>query len=153
MDVKHSLAWLVDGSVFHLNTLEHQDLEELYRRRLLPVVEPLRSRIDKFVFGGDQADSRAVEALHLCLESFRAMLAASLRKAQPWLSEHEAAYVVEIHCGNGDNATLYRQVRSLGSATLKNLASKHRGRFIDLVSLAMVFESLAATPQEAEDGS
>lgn len=150
MDVKRSSTWLVDGLAFHLVPLDHRDLDDLYRRRLLPMVGPLRARFEKLSFDGDRDEAQAVEALHRCLESFRAMLAASLRKAQPWLTEPEAASLVEIHCGDGDDATLYRQVRRLARSTLKGLVSKHRGRLIDLVSLAGSFEALVAMPWDGE---
>ncbi|MHC5537096.1 hypothetical protein ACYOEI_02530 [Singulisphaera rosea] len=155
MDTKRPSTWIIAGLAFRLTSLDHSDLDDLYRRRLLPMVGPLRARFEKPTFDGDQDEAQAVEALHRCLESFRGILAASLRKAQPGLSEPEAAYVVAVYCGDEDDSTdevtLYRQVQRLGRSTLEDLASKHRGRLTDLVSLAAAFEAIVTMPGDGEN--
>ncbi|MHC5537006.1 hypothetical protein ACYOEI_01885 [Singulisphaera rosea] len=152
MDVKRSSTWLVDGLTLSLAPLDHQDLDRLYRGRLLPMVGPLRARFEKLAFDGDRDEDQAVEALHRCLESFRAILATALCKAQPWLEESDAALLVETHCGDGEDVTLFRQVQRLGKSTLKGLASKHRERLIDLVSLAESFEAMMTMPLDGGEG-
>ncbi|MHC5537907.1 hypothetical protein ACYOEI_06715 [Singulisphaera rosea] len=155
MDVKRSLTWLVDGFVFHLNPLEHKDLDDLYRERSLPMVVPLRSRIDRVIFDGGKDELSAVEALHGCLESFRAILVASLRKGQPWMSGPEAELVVTVYCGDEDDREddliLFRQVQCLGKWTLEGLVSQHRERFAGLISLAEAFEAVVMMPWEGEE--
>ncbi|MHC5537091.1 hypothetical protein ACYOEI_02505 [Singulisphaera rosea] len=154
MNVERSSPWLVAGSTFRLAPLNHRDLDRLYRRRLLPMARPLRARFDKLVFEDDRDEAQAVEALHRCLESFRAVLATSLRKAQPWLSQPEAEILVAIYCGDADgredDVTLFREVQILGKSTLDGLESQHRERLTELVALAADFETFAKTPRDTE---
>lgn len=146
MDVKGSTHWLVDGLAFRLAPLDHRDLDDLYRKRLLPMVGPLERIIGKVVLDGGLDEDLADGAVHRCLESFWAILTASLRKAQPWLADSEAASIVAIYCGDEDDregdATLYRQVQVVGKSTLERLVSQHRRRLAELVSLAETFEAV-----------
>ncbi|MHC5536958.1 hypothetical protein ACYOEI_01635 [Singulisphaera rosea] len=150
MNAKRSLTWLVDGVAFRLAPLDHQDLDELYRGRLLPMAGSLRVSIEKFIQGGGRDESLVVEDLEQCLESLRAILEASLRKAHPWMTEPEAECLVAMYCRDEDNSTddvlFYRQVQRLGKSTLDGLVSQHRGRLAALVSLAEQFEALVTIP-------
>lgn len=150
MNAKRSLTWLVNGLIFRLAPLDHPDLDDLYRKQLLPMGGPLRSSIEKVVFEGGQDEAQAAKALRRCLGSFRAILAVSLRKAQPWMTEAGASTLVAVYCGEVDDGAqgvaLYRQIQVLGKSTLEGLVSQHRERLTELVSLAESFEAVVTMP-------
>ncbi|MHC5538066.1 hypothetical protein ACYOEI_07515 [Singulisphaera rosea] len=141
--------------MFHLAPLDHHDLEGLYHRRMLPIARPLRSRLDNVIFDGSQNETQAAEALYRVLESFRAILETSLRKAQPWLTRPKAEVLVAMNRGDAEDScgdvTLFRQVQRVGKLTLDGLVSHHRGRLAELISLAAAFEAVATMPWDGED--
>ncbi|MHC5541201.1 hypothetical protein ACYOEI_23515 [Singulisphaera rosea] len=144
MDPIHSLTWRVAGMPFELATLGHRDLDVLYKQRLLPLVGPLEAKFRRPADADTQAEGRAIDALSRCLDSFRAILSAALRKARPRMTAMEATSLVAYYCGdlssNEESGMLYRQVRLLGEISLPRLDSQHRERFASLVALAGEFE-------------
>lgn len=145
MDPIHPLTWRVAGVPFVLATLGHRDLDDLYKQRLLPLVGPLEARFRRPPVADSLAEGRAIDALSRCLDSFRAILSAGLRKAMPKMTAAEAMSLVAHYCGDTDggeakDGMLYRQVRLLGEISLARLVSQHRERFASLVALAGEFE-------------
>lgn len=145
------IVWRFFGARITLAPLDHADLDRLYKLRRLPLVSTL------FPGAGGAQPPPSPEPLAKCIQSFEAILATSLLKAQPWLSPRAAAVIITIYCrtwsGGEVEGGLYREVRSLGELTLETLVSQHRVRFASLVALAEKYERVARRLEDAEHDS
>lgn len=149
MRQSREIIWRFFGARLSLAPLDHADIDRLYKARRLPL-NPAHPR------GHDGArGSSSSEPLARCIESFEAILVASLTKAQPWLSARGAGFIVSIYCwacgGPKDEERLYRETRLLGEWTLEGLESQHRERFAFVIHLAGRFEKALRMVREAED--
>ncbi|MHC5543853.1 hypothetical protein ACYOEI_36965 [Singulisphaera rosea] len=142
------IVWRFSHARMTLAPLGHAELDMLYRSRRLPHV-PTFSSVD-----GGVRPPHSSESLTKCLDSFEAILAVSLLKAQPWLNPRAAAILVTIYCwawgSREDDGCLFREFRSLGELTLETLVSQHRVRFASLVALADKCERAIRPVDEVE---
>ncbi|MHC5540236.1 hypothetical protein ACYOEI_18610 [Singulisphaera rosea] len=148
------IIWRLFGMRLTLGRLDHADIEKLYKRHRLPLVEPFLSYDITHIKDGAPDP---VGVLTRYIESFQAILAASLFKSQPWLEPGETDTLVTIYCRergeHGNDNRLYRQTRMVGDLTLDGLDSQHRERFAALVSLAAECEWATRVCQEVGNGS
>ncbi len=145
-----NLTWRFDDATFRLLSLEHEDLDALYKAKRLPMAGPLLAQI-----GASKVDrartSTGSEATIRVMDAFVAILGASLLKTQPWLDSRQVSMVSARRCGGeaGDAPRPTHQVLvdsiALGRISLERLASQHRTRLAGLVEMAE-----AMLPEEAD---
>jgi hypothetical protein len=132
-----SLTWEFDDVSFQLLPLGHEELEELYKTRRLPMASPLFVKIDELDI--ETRRDAISDAMEQTMDAFTAMLSMGLLKGQPGLEWREIAVAIARRCdvGSGEVANRFlREVIALGNLSLHGLDSPHRLRLAGLVATA-----------------